>query len=71
VRLVPAQGRAGHGLGGVAGAGRPHHRRCRGVNDHTLAALIRGSQLKLYPDAGHAFLFQDWSSFAALVNSFR
>jgi pimeloyl-ACP methyl ester carboxylesterase len=41
------------------------------VNDHTLASLIRGSQLKLYPDAGHAFLFQDWSSFAALVNSFR
>jgi pimeloyl-ACP methyl ester carboxylesterase len=41
------------------------------VNDHTLAALIHGSKLKLYPDAGHAFLFQDWSSFAALVNSFR
>jgi pimeloyl-ACP methyl ester carboxylesterase len=41
------------------------------VNDHTLASLIRGAELKLYPDAGHAFLFQDWSSFAALVNSFR
>jgi pimeloyl-ACP methyl ester carboxylesterase len=41
------------------------------ANDHTLASLIGGAQLKLYPDAGHAFLFQDWSSFAALVNSFR
>jgi pimeloyl-ACP methyl ester carboxylesterase len=41
------------------------------ANAHTLASLIKNSQLKLYPDAGHAFLFQDWSSFAALVNSFR
>jgi pimeloyl-ACP methyl ester carboxylesterase len=41
------------------------------ANDHTLAGLIRHSRLKLYPDAGHAFLFQDWSSFATLVNSFR
>jgi pimeloyl-ACP methyl ester carboxylesterase len=41
------------------------------VNGHTLAGLIHGSRLKLYPDAGHAFLFQDWSRFAALVNSFR
>ena len=41
------------------------------TDDHVLASLISGSQLKLYPDAGHAFLFQDWSSFAALVNSFR
>jgi pimeloyl-ACP methyl ester carboxylesterase len=40
------------------------------ANDHTLAGLIHGSKLKLYPDAGHAFLFQDWSRFAALVNSF-
>jgi pimeloyl-ACP methyl ester carboxylesterase len=40
------------------------------ANGHTLAGLIHGSQLTLYPDAGHAFLFQDWSSFAALVNSF-
>jgi pimeloyl-ACP methyl ester carboxylesterase len=39
-------------------------------NAHTLNQLINGSKLKLYPDAGHAFLFQDWSSFAALVNSF-
>lgn len=41
-----------------------------GRNDRTLHSLIRGSQLKLYPDAGHAFLFQDWSSFAAEVNQF-
>jgi pimeloyl-ACP methyl ester carboxylesterase len=39
-------------------------------NDQTLHHLIHGSQLKLYPDAGHAFLFQDWSSFAAEVNRF-
>jgi pimeloyl-ACP methyl ester carboxylesterase len=39
-------------------------------NDRTLHSLIRGSQLKLYPDAGHAFLFQDWSSFAAEVSQF-
>ena len=39
-------------------------------NDQTLHQLIRGSQLKLYPDAGHAFLFQDWSSFGAEVNQF-
>ena len=39
-------------------------------NAQTLHHLIRGSQLKLYPDAGHAFLFQDWSSFAAEVNRF-
>jgi pimeloyl-ACP methyl ester carboxylesterase len=41
-----------------------------GANTSTLHGLIRGSKLKLYPDAGHAFLFQDWSSFGALVNSF-
>jgi pimeloyl-ACP methyl ester carboxylesterase len=39
-------------------------------NDQTLNHLVARSQLKLYPDAGHAFLFQDWSRFAALVNSF-
>jgi pimeloyl-ACP methyl ester carboxylesterase len=39
-------------------------------NDRVLASIISGSRLTLYPDAGHAFLFQDWSSFAALVNSF-
>jgi pimeloyl-ACP methyl ester carboxylesterase len=41
------------------------------TDDRVLASLISGSKVKLFPDAGHAFLFQDWSSFAALVNSFR
>jgi pimeloyl-ACP methyl ester carboxylesterase len=40
------------------------------ANDRTLAGTIRGATLVLYPDAGHAFLFQDWTRFAALVNSF-
>jgi pimeloyl-ACP methyl ester carboxylesterase len=40
------------------------------ANDHTLARTIPGARLVLYPDAGHAFLFQDWSRFASLVNSF-
>ena len=40
------------------------------VNSHLLARLIHGATLKLYPDAGHAFLFQDYSAFAVLVESF-
>jgi pimeloyl-ACP methyl ester carboxylesterase len=40
------------------------------ANDRTLARIIPGSRLVLYPDAGHAFLFQDWTRFAPLVNSF-
>ena len=40
------------------------------ANDRSLARTIRGATLVLYPDAGHAFLFQDWSRFAALVTSF-
>jgi pimeloyl-ACP methyl ester carboxylesterase len=40
------------------------------ANDHSLARLIHGSRLVLYPDAGHGFLFQDWARFAALVESF-
>jgi pimeloyl-ACP methyl ester carboxylesterase len=40
------------------------------ANDRTLARIIPGARLVLYPDAGHAFLFQDWTRFAALVNSF-
>ena len=27
------------------------------ANDYALAQLVRGVRLKLYPDAGHAFLF--------------
>ena len=40
------------------------------ANDHVLARLIPGARLVLYPDAGHAFLFQDWTRFASLVESF-
>jgi pimeloyl-ACP methyl ester carboxylesterase len=40
------------------------------ANDHALVHIIRGSRLVLYPDAGHAFLFQDWATFAPLVDSF-
>jgi pimeloyl-ACP methyl ester carboxylesterase len=40
------------------------------ANDHTLAHIIRGSRLVLYPSAGHAFLFQDWTRFGSLVDSF-
>lgn len=40
------------------------------ANAHLLARLIPGARLKLYPDAGHGFLFQDSTAFAALVNSF-
>jgi pimeloyl-ACP methyl ester carboxylesterase len=40
------------------------------ANDHILARLIPGARLVLYPDAGHAFLFQDATPFASLVESF-
>ncbi|HUB39980.1 MAG TPA: alpha/beta hydrolase [Streptosporangiaceae bacterium] len=40
------------------------------ANDHALAHLIRGAALKLYPDAGHAFLFQDEKTFVALIVAF-
>jgi len=40
------------------------------ANDHILARLIPGARLVLYPDAGHAFLFQDAAPFASLVESF-
>jgi pimeloyl-ACP methyl ester carboxylesterase len=39
-------------------------------NARALAKLIRGAKLQLYPNAGHAFLFQDESSFVPLVESF-
>jgi pimeloyl-ACP methyl ester carboxylesterase len=39
-------------------------------NDRALATLIPGSRLILYPDAGHAFLFQDETPFTALIESF-
>jgi pimeloyl-ACP methyl ester carboxylesterase len=40
------------------------------ANDYALARLIAGARLKLYPDAGHAFLFQDQKAFVLLVESF-
>ena len=40
------------------------------ANDHALAKLIRGARLVLYPDAGHAFLFQEGTSFTSLIESF-
>jgi pimeloyl-ACP methyl ester carboxylesterase len=40
------------------------------ANDHALANLIPGSKLVLYPDAGHAFLFQVGAPFTTLVESF-
>jgi pimeloyl-ACP methyl ester carboxylesterase len=39
-------------------------------NDRQLAGLIKGAQLALYPGAGHAFWFQDESSFVARVGVF-
>ena len=40
------------------------------VNSRTLAGTIRGARLKLYPDAAHAFLFQERASFEPLVERF-
>ena len=39
-------------------------------NSRLLAKLLRNSELKLYDDAGHAFLFQPDTKFAARVNAF-
>jgi pimeloyl-ACP methyl ester carboxylesterase len=35
-----------------------------------LARLIHGARLVLYPDAGHAFLFQDAGNFVSELRSF-
>lgn len=40
------------------------------VNTHLLARHIPNSTLSIYPDAGHAFLFQYPEQFAAEVNAF-
>ena len=40
------------------------------TNSRAIARLIHGATLKLYPDAGHAFLFQDQTSFISLIESF-
>ena len=39
------------------------------ANSQTLAHLIPGAELLLYPDAGHAFLFQDQASFVPTIRS--
>jgi pimeloyl-ACP methyl ester carboxylesterase len=40
------------------------------ANSHALAKLIPGARLVLYPDAGHAFLFQDQTAFIPVIESF-
>jgi pimeloyl-ACP methyl ester carboxylesterase len=40
------------------------------VNSHTLAGLIPGARLTFYPDAGHAFLFQDEAAYVPVIESF-
>jgi len=40
------------------------------ANSYALADLIPGARLMLYPDAGHAFLFQDQAAFVALIEAF-
>jgi hypothetical protein len=40
------------------------------MNSNTLANLIPGAKLRLYPDAGHAFLFQEQTALPALIDSF-
>ena len=40
------------------------------ANSQTLANLIHGAELRLYPDAGHAFLFQDQVNFVPTIESF-
>lgn len=39
-------------------------------NDRLLADTVPGARLILYPDAGHAFLFQDLASFLSAVQRF-
>ena len=40
------------------------------ANSHTLAGLIAAAKLTLYPDAGHAFFFQDQAAFVPQIESF-
>jgi pimeloyl-ACP methyl ester carboxylesterase len=40
------------------------------ANAHHIASLIPGSTLVLYPDAGHAFLFQGQAAFVPVIESF-
>jgi pimeloyl-ACP methyl ester carboxylesterase len=40
------------------------------ANDHALTRLIPRAQLVLYPDAGHAFLFQEGAPFTFVIGTF-
>ncbi|GAA1987698.1 alpha/beta fold hydrolase [Kitasatospora viridis] len=40
------------------------------ANDHQLRDAVHGARLVLYPDAGHAFLFQDAAAFVPTVEVF-
>ena len=40
------------------------------ANSQTLAKLIHGAELRVYPDAGHAFLFQDQANFVPTIEAF-
>jgi len=40
------------------------------ANSQALARLIRGARLMFYPDAGHAFLFQDEVAYVPVIESF-
>jgi pimeloyl-ACP methyl ester carboxylesterase len=40
------------------------------ANDHALARLIPRARLVLYPDAGHAFLFQEGAPFTFVIGTF-
>jgi hypothetical protein len=40
------------------------------ANDREVAGQIRGSRLTIFPDAGHAFLFQEGATFTFQVQSF-
>jgi pimeloyl-ACP methyl ester carboxylesterase len=40
------------------------------ANSQILAKLVSGARLRLYPDAGHAFLFQDQTTFIPTIESF-
>ena len=40
------------------------------ANAYHIASLIPGSTLVLYPNAGHAFLFQDLAAFVPVIESF-
>jgi pimeloyl-ACP methyl ester carboxylesterase len=40
------------------------------TNAHHIASLIPRSTLVLYPNAGHAFLFQDEAAFVPVIESF-